>query len=75
MGYRCNGIQVWKYLRPVSYTHLDVYKRQMYASVSYEGKDIKELSSFTEQTVKPYLERQAGVASVSANGLIQDRCV
>ena len=28
----------------------------MYASVSYEGKDIKELSSFTEQTVKPYLE-------------------
>ena len=44
----------------------------MYASVSYEGKDIKELSSFTEQTVKPYLERQDGVASVSANGLIQD---
>ena len=44
----------------------------MYASVSYEGKDIKELSSFTEQTVKPYLERQDDVASVSANGLIQD---
>ena len=37
----------------------------MYASVSYEGKDIKELSSFTEQTVKPYLERQDDVASVA----------
>lgn len=44
----------------------------MYASVSYEGKDIKELSNFAEKTVKPYLERQDGVASVSANGLIED---
>ena len=44
----------------------------MYASVSYEGKDIKELSNFTEKTIKPYLERQDGVASVSANGLIED---
>ena len=44
----------------------------MYASVSYEGKDIKELSNFAEKTIKPYLERQDGVASVSANGLIED---
>ena len=44
----------------------------MYASVSYEGKDIKELSNFAEKTIKPYLERQGGVASVSANGLIED---
>lgn len=44
----------------------------MYADISYEGKDIKELSKFAEETVKPYLERQDGVASVSANGLIED---
>ena len=44
----------------------------MYADISYEGKDIKELSDFAENTVKPYLERQDGVASVSANGLIED---
>ncbi len=44
----------------------------MYANVNYDGKDIKELSDFTEQTVKPYLERQSGVASVSASGLIED---
>lgn len=44
----------------------------MYADISYEGKDIKELSDFAENTVKPYLERQEGVASVSANGLIED---
>lgn len=44
----------------------------MYASVNYKGKDIKELSTFTENVVKPYLERQTGVASVSANGMIED---
>lgn len=44
----------------------------MYASVNYKGKDIKELSTFTENVVKPYLERQAGVASVSASGMIED---
>lgn len=44
----------------------------MYASVSYEGKDIKELSTFTEKIVKPFLERQDGVASVSLNGVIKD---
>ncbi|MCR5652715.1 MAG: efflux RND transporter permease subunit [Ruminococcus sp.] len=44
----------------------------MYANVNYKGKDIKELSAFSENVVKPYLERQEGVASVSANGLIND---
>ena len=44
----------------------------MYASVNYKGKDIKELSTFTEKVVKPYLERQEGVASVTANGMVED---
>ncbi len=44
----------------------------MYANVNYKGKDIKELSDFCERTVKPYLERKPGVASVSASGLISD---
>ncbi len=44
----------------------------MYASVDYEGKDIKEVTTFTEDTVIPYLERQAGVASISASGEVED---
>lgn len=44
----------------------------MYANVNYKGKDIKEISDFSENTVKPYLERKSGVASVSASGLIED---
>lgn len=44
----------------------------MYANVNYKGMDIKELSDFTRKTVKPYLERKSGVASVSASGLIED---
>lgn len=44
----------------------------LYADISYEGKSIKELSYFAENTVKPYLERQNGIASVSANGLVED---
>lgn len=43
----------------------------MYASVSYDGKDIYDLSSFTEDTVIPYFERQDGVASVSDVGLVE----
>ena len=43
----------------------------MYASVSYEGKDIYNLSDFTEDTVIPYFERQDGVASVSDVGLVE----
>lgn len=43
----------------------------MYASVSYEGKDIYDLSAFTKDTVIPYFERQEGVASVSDVGLVE----
>lgn len=43
----------------------------MYASVSYEGKDIYELSSFAKDVVIPYFERQAGVASVSDIGMVE----
>ena len=36
----------------------------MYVSASYDGKDIYDLSSFAEEELLPYLERQSGVASV-----------
>ena len=44
----------------------------MYATVDYKGKDIEELSKFTEKVVKPYLERQDGVASVNATGMVDN---
>lgn len=44
----------------------------MYASVDYEGKDIKEVTTFAEETVIPYLERQNGVASISTSGEVAD---
>lgn len=44
----------------------------MYASVEYEGKDIKEISEFTEKVLKPYIERQNGVASVTDSGSVED---
>ncbi len=43
----------------------------MYVAVSYEGKEIEELSRFVENTLTPRFERQDGVASVSATGLIE----
>lgn len=43
----------------------------MYASVSYDGKDIYDLSDFTEKTVIPYFERQKGVARVSDTGIVE----
>ena len=43
----------------------------MMASVDLEGMDIYELSQFTEDTVVPYFERQAGVASVDSIGLVE----
>ncbi len=43
----------------------------MYVSVSREGYDIYQLSAFVKDTVQPYLERQNGVASVSALGLVE----
>ena len=44
----------------------------MYATVDYKGKDIEDLSKFTDKVVKPYLERQDGVASVNATGMVED---
>ena len=44
----------------------------MYAGIDYKGKDIKELSDFTTNTLKPYLERQEGVASITPMGLTTD---
>lgn len=44
----------------------------MYASVEYKGKDIKEITEFTEKILKPYIERQEGVASVSDSGSVED---
>lgn len=43
----------------------------MYATVSYEEKDIYQVSDFTEEIIKPYFERQDGVASVSAVGSVE----
>ena len=43
----------------------------MYATISYEDKDIYEISDFTEEIIKPYFERQDGVASVSAVGSVE----
>ncbi len=42
----------------------------LYCSVSYDGMDIYDLSDFTEDVVTPYFERQNGVASVNAAGLV-----
>ncbi len=43
----------------------------MYVSASYDGKDIYDLSSFAEDELLPYLERQSGVASVSTVGMVE----
>ena len=43
----------------------------MYATVSYEGKDIYEVSDFTDEVIRPYFERQDGVASVTAVGSVE----
>lgn len=42
----------------------------MMVSVDYDGKDIDELSRYVEDHVIPALERQDGVASVEASGMI-----
>ncbi|MCD7886061.1 MAG: efflux RND transporter permease subunit [Clostridiales bacterium] len=41
-----------------------------YVSVSYDGMDIYELSDFVDETVVPYYERQEGVSTVTAMGLV-----
>lgn len=43
-----------------------------YVALSYDGKDIYELSDFIEETVTPYYERQEGVASVTTLGLVDE---
>lgn len=43
----------------------------MYTTVSYEGRDIYEVSDFTEEVIRPYFERQDGVASVTAVGSVE----
>ena len=42
----------------------------MYVSVSMDGYDIYQLSSFVDDTILPYIERQEGVASVSTIGIV-----
>ncbi len=44
----------------------------MYASIDYEGKDIREVTTFARDVVIPYLERQNGVASISTSGEVAD---
>ena len=43
----------------------------MYATVSYDGKDIYGVSDFTEDIIIPYFERQKGVASVTTVGSVE----
>ena len=43
----------------------------MYVSVSREGYDIYQLSSFVDDSIRPFIERQNGVASVSSIGLVE----
>lgn len=43
----------------------------MQVSVDYKGKDNYELTKFVEDKVIPELERQNGVASVNASGMIE----
>ena len=42
----------------------------MYLSVSRDGYDIYEMSDYVDETVRPYFERQDGVANVKAIGLV-----
>ncbi len=44
----------------------------MYVNVNYEGKDIKQITTFVDNEVKPFLEKQQGVASVSLMGAVEE---
>jgi len=44
----------------------------MYVNVNYDGKDIKQVTNFVNNKVKPYLEKQPGVASVSLMGAVDE---
>ena len=43
----------------------------MYVAVGKEGTDIYALSDFVRDDVRPYLERQMGVASVTSIGMVE----
>lgn len=43
----------------------------MYVSVSRDGYDIYELSNFVDDTIRPFIERQNGVANVTSIGLVE----
>ncbi len=43
----------------------------MYATVSYKERDIYAVSDFTEDVIRPYFERQDGVAGVTAVGSVE----
>ncbi|MGI6201540.1 MAG: efflux RND transporter permease subunit [Christensenellales bacterium] len=45
----------------------------MVASVDADGRSLTETTDLVNETVLPALERVAGVASVSASGLVEDR--
>ncbi len=45
----------------------------MVASIDVEGMDLKEISEYAENIIIPSFERIGGVASVSANGIVEDR--
>lgn len=47
----------------------------VYLAVAYEGMDVQETSRFVEDTVIPFLERQEGVTSISAIGLVENSIV
>lgn len=44
----------------------------MMTSVDYEGKEGVELSKFIDENIIPTLERQDGVASVTATGMVEE---
>lgn len=46
-----------------------------YLGVSFDGKDQFELSSFVEDELVPYIERQDGVANVNSVGLVEKSVV
>ena len=43
----------------------------MYVAVDYEGSDIYDLTTFVDDEIVPYLERQVGVASVTPTGMVE----
>jgi len=42
----------------------------VYATVSYEGKDIINLTEFADDTVVPYFERKEGIANITEIGAV-----